>query len=100
MIGIKKKVYILKCFHSTDVLLAPIQRKTLKFFFFPTFANLSIFYCGQLCFHNKHSDDIRLKSTCFGASTVLPQSRHPLRGPSAVTVVVCDLVDGILHVKP
>lgn len=69
-------------------------------FFFPTFANLSIFYCGQLCFHNKHSDDIRLKSTCFGASTVLPQSRHPLRGPSAVTVVVCDLVDGILHVKP
>jgi len=34
MIGIKKKVYILKCFHSTDVLLAPIQRKTLKIFFF------------------------------------------------------------------
>jgi hypothetical protein len=70
MIGIKNEIYVLKYFHSTDVLLAPTQGKTLKIFF-PTAANLSIFYCGQFCFHNKHSDDIGLASTCFEASSVL-----------------------------
>jgi hypothetical protein len=68
--------------------------------FFPTVANLSIFYCGQLCCHNRHSDDIRHMSPCFEVSSVLPQPRHPLRGPSAVIVFVCDFVDEIPHVTP
>jgi hypothetical protein len=63
-------------------------------------ANHSIFYCGHYCCHYKHSEDFGLVSMFFETSLDLLLSRDPSRGPSAVFVVFCDLVDEILHVTP